>query len=96
MVENQLYQAMDFQTTLLDSIPNPSSTQEPKINPSTHQEPKPNPFLPTHPHVCSHCEQMLKMGESIKLLLHQLQDETRFANQHIIERLDALSHPNKS
>jgi hypothetical protein len=39
---------------------------------------------------------MLKMGESIMLLLHQLQDETRFANQHIIERLDALSHPKKS
>jgi hypothetical protein len=92
MVENQLHQAMDFQTTLLDSIPNPSSTQEPKTNPSTNQEPKTNPFPPTHPHVCSHCEQMLKMGESIKLLIHQLQDETRFANHHIIERLDALSH----
>jgi hypothetical protein len=95
MVENHLHQAMDFQTTLLDSIPILSYTQEPKTNPST-QEPKTNPFTPTHPHVCSHCEQMLKMGESIKLLLHQLQDETRFANQHIIERLDALSHPNKS
>jgi hypothetical protein len=96
MVENQLHQAMEFQTTLLDSIPNPSSTQELKTNPSSNQEPKTNPFPPTHPHVCSHCEQMLKMGESIKLLLHQFQDETRFAFQHVIEHLDALSHPNKS
>jgi hypothetical protein len=96
MVENHLHQAIDFQTTLLDSIPNPSSTQEPKNNPSSNQEPKTNPFPPTHPHVRSHCEKMLKMGESIKLLLHRLQDENCFANQHIIERLDALSHPNKS
>jgi hypothetical protein len=93
MVENHLHQAMEFQTTLLDSIPNPSSTQEPKPNQPLNQETKTNPFSPTHPHVCSNCEQM---GESIKTLLHQFQNETRFAFQHVIEHLDALSHPNKS
>lgn len=93
MVENHLHQAMEFQTTLLESIPNPSSTQEPKPNQPLNQETKTNPYSPNHPHVCSNCEQM---GESIKTLLHQFQNETRFAFQHVIERLDALSHPNKS
>jgi hypothetical protein len=93
MVENHFHQAMEFQTTLLDSIPNPSSTQEPKTTKPSNQETKTNPFQPTHPHVCSNCEQM---GETIKTLLHQFQNETRFAFQHVIECLDALSHPNKS
>jgi hypothetical protein len=95
MVENHLHHAMEFQTTLLDSIPNPSSTQQ--TNNNTPPPPSSNdPFSPTHHHVCSQCEQMLKIGESIKVLLHQFQDETRFAIQHIIERLDALSYPNKT
>jgi hypothetical protein len=95
MVENRLHHAMEFQTILLDSIPNPSSTQE--TNNNTQPPPSSNhPFPSTHHHVCSHCEQMVNIGESIKMLLHQFQDETRFAIQHIIERLDALSHPNKS
>lgn len=84
MVENHLHQAMELQTTLLDSIPNPSSTQETNNNPPP--PPSSNyPFPPTHHHVCSQCEQMLKIGESIKMLLHQFQDETRFAIQNIIE-----------
>jgi hypothetical protein len=95
MVENHLHQAMEFQTTLLDFIRNPSSNQETNTNPPPPTSSN-HPFPPTHHHVCSHCEQMLKMGESIKLLLHQFQDETRFAFQHVIERLDALSHQNKS
>jgi hypothetical protein len=94
MVENHLHQAMEFQTTLLDSIPNPSSNQETDTNPPPPTSSN-HPFPPTHHHVCSHCEQMLKMGESIKLLLHQFQDETRFAIQHVIERLDALSVGNR-
>jgi hypothetical protein len=93
MVDNHLHQAMEFQTTLLESIPNPSSTQETKPNPPLNQDTKTNPFSPTHPHGCPHCEQM---GETIKTVLHQFQNETRFAFQHVIERLDALSHPNKS
>jgi hypothetical protein len=58
MVENHLHQAMDFQTTLLDSIPNQPSTQEPKTNPSTNQEPKTNPFPPLilmFAHIVSKC-----------------------------------------
>jgi hypothetical protein len=93
MVDNHLHQAMEFQTTLLESIPNPSSTQETKPNPPLNQDTKTNPFSPTHPHGCPHCEQM---GETLKTVLHQFQNETRFAFQHVIERLDAISHPNKS
>jgi hypothetical protein len=78
--------------TLYQTHP-PTKNQKPKTNQPSNQETKTNPFPPTHPHACSHCEQM---GESIKMLLHQFQDETRFAFQHVIERLDALSHPNKS
>ena len=95
MLEDQLHQAMEFQTTLLDSIPNPSSNQETTTNPPPPPSSN-NSFPPTHHHPCSQCEQMVKISESIKMMLHQFQDETRFAIQHILERLDALSHPNKS
>ena len=84
MIENHLHQAMDLQTTLLDSIQHP-----PPPAPN-------NPPTPTHRHHCSQCEQMIQLGESIKTLLHQFHDETRFTLQHILERLDALSHPNHS
>jgi hypothetical protein len=45
MVENHLQQAMEFQTTFLDSIPNPSSTQEPQTNQPSNQETKTNRYL---------------------------------------------------
>jgi hypothetical protein len=95
MVDNHLHQVMEFQTTLLASITNPSSTQEtatiPPPQPSSN-----DPILPNPRHGCSHCERAAKISESIKIMLHQVQDETRFALQHILERLDALSHPNQS
>ena len=95
MVDNHLHQAMEFQTTLLASIANSSSTQETTTIPPP--EPSSNdPILPNPRHGCSHCERVAKISESIKIMLHQVQDETRFALQHILERLDALSHPNDS
>lgn len=90
MLDNHLHQAMEFQTTLLASIINPTSTQEtatiPPPQPSSN-----DPILPNPRHGCSHCERTAKIIESIKIMLHQIQDETRFALHHILKRLDALS-----
>ena len=92
-----LHQAMEFQTTLLSSIANPTSSQQTANVPPPPPQPSTNdPILPNPRHGCSHCERAAKISESIKIMLHQVQDETRFALQHILERLDALSHPNHS
>ena len=95
MLDNHLHQALEFQTTLLASIINPTSTQET----ATILPPQPSlndPILPNPRHVCSHCERTAKISVSMKIMLHQVQDETRFALYHILERLDALSHRNQS
>jgi hypothetical protein len=84
IIETQLHQTMDLQTTLLESIQHPPSPSPNNPHPSTH-----NP-------TCSQCAQMVQLGESIKTSLHQFHDEIRFTLQHILERLDALSHPNHS
>ena len=80
MIENHLHQAMDLQTTLLDSIQHPPPTAPNNPPPPSHH--------------CSQCEQMIHIGETLKTMLHQFHNETRFTLQHILERLDALSHPN--
>lgn len=51
-----------------------------------------NPILPNSRHDCSQCERTIKICESIKTMLHQVQDETRFILQNILEHLNALSH----
>ena len=95
MVENHLHQSLDLQTTLLESLPKPSSTNEPNTN-QPHPLTSNEPSQTTHPHSCSQCEQMVQIGENIKLMLQNFQNETRFAIKHVLERLDALSYPNNS
>ena len=95
MVDNHLHQEMEFQTTLLASIANPTTTQETTTVPPPPQSSN-DPLLPNPRHGCSQCERSAKICESINIMLHQVQDETRFDLQHILERLDALSHPNQS
>lgn len=91
MIKSHLHQAVEFQTTLISSVVAPNTNQQ-----TTSVPPPPQsttiPILPNPRHGCTQCELPTKICESIKTMLHQVQDKTRFVLQHIINRLNALSH----
>jgi hypothetical protein len=94
MIDTHLYQAMEFQTALISSVVEPKINQQTKSVPPQPQSTT-NPILPNPRHGFSYCERTIKIFDSIKTMLHQVQDETRFILQNILEHLNAFSHPHQ-
>lgn len=95
MIKSHLRQAVEFQTNLISSIAALNTNQQTTSVPPAPPQSTTNPILPNPRHGCTQCERTTKICESIKTMLHQVQDETRFGLQHIIDRLNALSHPHQ-
>jgi hypothetical protein len=93
MVENHLHQAMDFQTTLLDSIPIPSSTQELKTNQPSNQERKIKSYFPKLGQTASKgCLGFVWVGKSIQTFYDVLECKTGFILELVKQRFDDCTH----
>ena len=71
----------------------PPNTNQQKTSIPPPPQSTTNPILPNPHHGCTQCERTIQICESIKSMLHQVQDETRFVIQHIINSLNTLFHP---
>ncbi|GJX45038.1 hypothetical protein Tco_0261714 [Tanacetum coccineum] len=75
----------------LDNQPSPLPAMEPPLPPLPPQLPPlgpKNPFiLFTHEMFCDHCQRT-------QVIVNDLREETRFILNHILQRLDLLSHKN--
>ena len=101
MVDPCLNEAMDLQNILMNSIQTPPPTNEQAQSPPPNnqsQPPPPQPNESTLPpgfprHDCNMCERTAHIAQRTNILVHELQNEMRFILNHIIERLNAISHP---
>ena len=92
MVDSHLSETMQMQNALLASImttPNIPNT----TNTSTIPPPQPSQTYYPPRHGCSTCEQTAQTVERTRVMVHDFQEEMRFILNHILERLNALSHP---
>jgi len=97
MVDHRLHEAMDIQNILMNSLQTP---QQPSPNNNNQPPPPPPPqnLEPSLPpgfssHDCAHCERTAHLAQRTNILVHELQNEMRFILNHVLERLNAISHP---
>ena len=100
MVDSLINHVTIFQTALLSSSEGNKNTSQPStFAPSTSNDPPPNqtsfsPYFSRHD--CDHCERTARISEKCRQDIHELTDEMRFILNHILERLESLSHPPQS
>ena len=96
MVDSQINHITCFQTCLLSSSEGTNTTSQPStFAPSSSNNPPPNQtsFSPPSRHDCNHCERTARISEKCRQDIHELTHEMRFILNHILERLESLSHP---
>ena len=97
MVDSHLNHVVDFQMALYSSIVgNQNSSQPSTFAPPSMSHPPTNeiPPPPNFPrHECGHCERTAHISERCQRDIRELTYEMRFILNHILERLNAISHP---
>jgi hypothetical protein len=100
MVDSQINHVMQFHMALHSSSEGTKTTSQPStFAPSTSNDPPPNqtsfsPYFSRHD--CDHCERTARISEKCRQDIHELTDEMRFILNHILERLESLSHQPQS
>ena len=98
MVDSHLNHIKHFQVTLHSSSEGTKNTSQPStFAPSSSNDPPPTNEIPLPPnfprHDCGHCERTAHISEGCQKDIRELTYEMRFILNHILERLESLSHP---
>ena len=98
MVDSQINHFMDFHTALHSTSEGSKNTSQPStFAPSSSNHPPPTnqtPLPPNFPrHGCGHCERTAHITEGCRTEIRELSEEMRFILNHILDRLQSLSHP---
>jgi hypothetical protein len=99
MVDSQINHVMEFHTALDSTSEGSKHTSQPSTfapsssihPPPTNQTTHPPPSFPRHD--CGHCERTAHISERCRTELRELSEEMRFILNHILDRLQSLSHP---
>jgi hypothetical protein len=90
MVDSQINHVMEFHTALDSTSEGSKHTSQPStFAPSSSIHPPPS--FPRHD--CGHCERTAHISERCRTELPELSEEMRFILNHILDRLQSLSHP---
>jgi hypothetical protein len=98
MVDSQINHFMDFHMALHSTSEGSKNTFQPStFAPSSSNHPPPTnqtslpPSFPRHD--CGHCERTSHISERCRTEIRELSEEMRFILNHILDRLESLSHP---
>jgi hypothetical protein len=98
MVDSQINHVMEFNTALNSTNEGSKQTSQPSTFAplsSTHPPPTNQTSLPPNfpRHGCGQCERTAHISEGCRKELRELSEEMRFILNHILDRLQSLSHP---
>ena len=97
MVDSQINQVMKFHMALHSSSEGSKNTSQPStFAPSSSNDPPPTNEIPLPPnfprHDCGHCERTAHISKGCQKDIRELTYEMRFILNHILERLNVMSH----
>jgi hypothetical protein len=98
MVDSQINHITGLQTSLHSTSEGSKHTSQPSTfapSSSTHPPPTNQTSLPPNfpRHGCGQCERTAHISEGCRRELRELSEEMRFILNHILDRLQSLSHP---